>query len=668
MDRQPTFRSLRRKMTLAVLSFTAIALATPASMLAQDPLSELRYRDLPSEPTGEASRASFEREDSPGTIPQIKRIDSSTTIEPYTGVDSTGSARKPVPNASTKSTGDAEPGSVIQLMQNFNPGEYSIDDLIAVLGKPMVEKTTLDGETHVFRIEPFSSLSTHSVAGKIMRIKGELAQAQPLIEFREQWSLTELTGAIVPDSRANAIGQAYPELGLVVYFKKNAKRPLVSQIDLRPLAAQPFLWRVQHGYEYSYADRFADLDQAAKIDARNGDIHWIRAELLLELERPTEALREIETALQTSVAAPRYRITKGRALLGQGLAKEALAEFRVVAEAEGVSAMDRAAAETEWGRVLAMGAKANYPASMLHHQKAIEYVSQAARELGPMASRTMQRILIDAHFGGAKAVAVGPWKGGDSAARQWLVKANTFSKIFVEREKGDPVVALESHRRSIEVLESLKEDSNVGELLQQVEKEADLLLGAIGDEAAHDRLEWELAQIYFRAARMLRKQGKMESVNKYYSKSYELIRKQEDEREATPAFNYQLGNIHFFAGSLYAVNQDDHAKAMPIYQRALTYYSRPLGPVMLSESGLQGERYVSMGVTFWQSGQKEQAVALSEAGLQLMEQAASRNELPRSELAVPYNNLAHMKSAIGEASEALKYQRVAAEITSDETR
>ena len=66
------------------------------------------------------------------------------------------------------------------------------------------------------------------------------------------------------------------------------------------------------------------------------------------------------------------------------------------------------------------------------------------------------------------------------------------------------------------------------------------------------------------------------------------------------------------------------------------------------EAGRLGETFVSMGISYWETGQKPNAVKLTEQGVGLMEKAAAGGGLAASALDVPYNNLATMHRQLGQ--------------------
>jgi hypothetical protein len=76
-----------------------------------------------------------------------------------------------------------------------------------------------------------------------------------------------------------------------------------------------------------------------------------------------------------------------------------------------------------------------------------------------------------------------------------------------------------------------------------------------------------------------------------------------------------------------------------------------------------GEMLVSMGVSFWQTGNQTKALELTQAGSKLVEAAVEDGILAKSSLAVPYGNLATMYQQVGENANAAKYANMAKAVT-----
>ena len=69
-----------------------------------------------------------------------------------------------------------------------------------------------------------------------------------------------------------------------------------------------------------------------------------------------------------------------------------------------------------------------------------------------------------------------------------------------------------------------------------------------------------------------------------------------------------------------------------------------------------------MGVSYWETGQRQKAVELTQKGIKWMEQAVKQGTLDDSALSIPYNNLAKMHRQLGAADQADHFQEMASRV------
>ena len=135
-------------------------------------------------------------------------------------------------------------------------------------------------------------------------------------------------------------------------------------------------------------------------------------------------------------------------------------------------------------------------------------------------------------------------------------------------------------------------------------------------------------------------------------------------RERTPHSDYLIGKIYFYAGLAESIGPQNHPKAARYYEKSLPYFSVDLPSRNISEQGLHGERFVSMGVSYWQARAQDEAVNLTERGLKIMLAAERVGRLKEEALAVPYGNLATMYEALEDPDRARRYAARAAAVES----
>jgi tetratricopeptide (TPR) repeat protein len=118
-------------------------------------------------------------------------------------------------------------------------------------------------------------------------------------------------------------------------------------------------------------------------------------------------------------------------------------------------------------------------------------------------------------------------------------------------------------------------------------------------------------------------------------------------------------------GAIQAMNKHDHQAAIGWYDKALPLLETAAPEDIAADVGRQGEAFVGMGVSFWETGQHGKAVTLTNKGVAWMEEAVKQGTLDRSSLAVPYSNLASMQRKLGNQSEAQRYQQMASRIKNE---
>lgn len=123
---------------------------------------------------------------------------------------------------------------------------------------------------------------------------------------------------------------------------------------------------------------------------------------------------------------------------------------------------------------------------------------------------------------------------------------------------------------------------------------------------------------------------------------------------------YLIGRLYFRLGSIQAIGEQNHREAVGWFDKAIPVLQQAAGQLPALERGRLGETFVSMGVSYWETNQKDAAIKLTEQGVELMEKAAADGGLQVSALEVPYTNLASMHRQLGQEALAAKYLEKAA--------
>ncbi len=127
----------------------------------------------------------------------------------------------------------------------------------------------------------------------------------------------------------------------------------------------------------------------------------------------------------------------------------------------------------------------------------------------------------------------------------------------------------------------------------------------------------------------------------------------------SPSAAYLLGRTYFRMGAVYANSRKDHRTAVSWFEKAVPLLGKSPPQEAMPDLGRLGDSFVSMGVSYWNAGYRKKAVALTEHGANLIEEAVRRGSHDRSVLVVPYSNLAAMQREMGNTAGANHMQELA---------
>jgi hypothetical protein len=146
----------------------------------------------------------------------------------------------------------------------------------------------------------------------------------------------------------------------------------------------------------------------------------------------------------------------------------------------------------------------------------------------------------------------------------------------------------------------------------------------------------------YSAGRIAQQQGKSQDALRNATDAHHLLTIVADDRDVVPRSEILVGDVCFLIGSLHAVYKNDHSEAVKWYAESLQGYEQPAVAKQIINLGLHGERLVSMGLSFWQSGDHQRGLQLTRDGTEMIEKAVEKQDYQSQVLAVPYGNLVAM--------------------------
>jgi tetratricopeptide (TPR) repeat protein len=324
----------------------------------------------------------------------------------------------------------------------------------------------------------------------------------------------------------------------------------------------------------------------------------------------------------------------------------------------------RARAEYQWGNLMVMGPEPNLQEATTHHLKAIELASKSVTDPIAEDRRMAKDLLLDAHLAVAQDIALGNYQRQKEVVPKWLSRAKELAEDLVSREQGDPILQMEVYRTMLAANSVLDGNFDATSLVDSAIQEGQRLLAQSSDRLYQQRVERELSELLYHAARIEQRCGRMTTAMQLVSNAVVLAESSQLNRQLSLFDQLMNGQLYFLAGSLHALQSEDHEEAVRWFERSIPAFNNERLPELV-DCTMFGDPLVSMGVSYWEVGQREKAVELTQAGAELMQQGVQAGLLEMSVLSVPYGNLAAMHRQMGNTDEAQHYATLLAKIESE---
>lgn len=198
--------------------------------------------------------------------------------------------------------------------------------------------------------------------------------------------------------------------------------------------------------------------------------------------------------------------------------------------------------------------------------------------------------------------------------------------------------------------------------VKEAEETVELLEKELTDRLTCSQFDWQLGLAYLHAADIEHVRSQAASAKRLGKLAEETLSELSRQRDELPDTGYTMGRLYFQIGAVYAIHEQDHEAACKWYDQAAELLLNPVPVTTLAVPQQHGDALVSMGVSYWRTNDRERAVELTQAGVELIEQAVDAGLLASSTLSIPYENLSAMHQALGNEEPAERYQQLARKI------
>jgi tetratricopeptide (TPR) repeat protein len=311
------------------------------------------------------------------------------------------------------------------------------------------------------------------------------------------------------------------------------------------------------------------------------------------------------------------------------------------------------------GDLTASGPKPDFKKAITYHTKALQLADTLAGDPHPAIRAAAKEVLIDSHLGAAHDIAWGDWKEKNKAVARWLERALAVADDAVKNDGASKEQVFRIYVRAMAIYAGLRGGIDPEPTVNAVRDTGNEAIAAVRDPDRKAQLQWDLGMALYDAVQICQMRSEQKKALTYGEQAATYLA-EANKTKPSPDHAYQLGRLYFRLGTIHAMGEKDHKTAIACYDRAIPLLTVASPQEFTSDLGRHGETFVSMGVSYWEIGQQQKAIELSEKGIAWMEKAVKDGTLDRSLLTVPYNNLAAMHRKLGTTEKAEKYQKLAA--------
>ncbi len=539
--------------------------------------------------------------------------------------------------------------------QGITPGKSTRAEVIERLGEAQETMQVGDDTVLSYEVGPFPRVEVMLTGDAVNAVVIHLPNPGTREQVAEDLKLGRFRPVRVYDDAGQLLGEAYPERGLLFAFDtedKGADSPKVGHVVLEPISAEPFLLRAEEAAERHFADCLADLKIALQLDSENARAHWLSALVSAKCGRTDAAIEASEQSIALAPDDITYQVTAAEVLHLAGQRRDSLKMTRDVLADENVTPLEKTRAQVLLGKLLATGPNYDYKKAMAETVAAIKTAAVQANATEGQHRRRWRAVLVDGELSLATIIAHGRWKEKHSVVPQWLASAEKIAGKLVTEDGGARDVHLRIYRDSLfclVVLNGQGDPSDMAEAAIQLGRD---LIGEAEDPEYRSYLEWQLGTCLVHAAQIEYAHGRFAESLRLANNADAILVEAAKGRVQAQETSYYLGRLHFLIGAVYAVHKRDHDSAVVWYEKSLPNLQTPASTAFSDEQGLVGEKLVSVGLSFWETGRHESAIKLTEQGADLMQKAVNEGTMDKEALAVPFDNLAEMHRALGNVEQA----------------
>jgi tetratricopeptide (TPR) repeat protein len=481
----------------------------------------------------------------------------------------------------------------------------------------------------------------------------------------KELGIEKISSVEVADEDGQILGEAFPERGALFAYVASSKPPLVSQVILEPLDAQPFLLRAEAELETDFGHCLADANSALELDPKSAAAQAMRARVYRQAGDLNAALQAAQEAVALEPSAAEWHLVLAKILIQLSDFPRAAEQLELILQKKSSDPLASAGAHLLLGEALALASNQNHAAAIKEHQECIRLARSLDDDPRARRRRKAAELIIDAHLRVAYSIGWGYFQHKDQAVEKWLSGAQKLADELVSQGVLRPDVQVRVSEQALAALAGLTDPPDPTRWERAALDGAKELFDEATEPARAAQIQWQLGLALCDAMQI-------EQTRRAYGRALEFGRLAAEHLEQAdvigrqlPDHDFMIGQLFYRIGAIHAVGRKDHKQALNYYGRAVKLLEAPVPSSRTTDPGRHGETFVSIAVSYWETGQQEEAMRLTSQGVKLMEQAVEDGLLSKAALAIPYANLSNMYSEMGDARRASEFSALAAKFQRD---
>ncbi len=570
-----------------------------------------------------------------------------------------GAPLVPVPDS--KYLGPAE--IEVTSFHSITPGASSRDDVEKAWGKPKDSRKFDIGMMQLYSVDPFPRVEVaYSSDNKVTSLVIRFEHGFPSAQVAEQLELSKVQPVLVSNELGEVLGQSYQERGVLFSFEPatdpNKALKKVTHIVLEPITAEPFVLRAETNIETRPEFSLHDAEQAIKLQPGNARAQWLRSRALTALGQHEQAVAAAAEAVRLEPRDARYQVTKAQTLQQTGHFAEAAAEAEKVIALSEQRPHVKARALCLLGDLKGAGPHPDHKQALQLHTQALHAADALISDKHPAIRVAAKEVLLDAHLGALQDISWGSWREKERSAENWITKATDIAQDLIKTEDGTEEYLFRVSTRALSADVGLQGKLEPAKWAKEVVRSGEALISAAPEIGRKSELQWQVALSLYDAMQIYQMRGNQDEALRHGELAISYLEKS-GRQDKSPSAAYLLGRTYFRIGAVYANNRRDHREAVSWFDKAIPLLGRKPPQEAMVDLGRLGDSFVSMGVSYWNAGDRKKAIALTEHGANLIEVAVKRCTHDRSVLVIPYMNLAAMNREMGDRAGANHMQELA---------